>query len=86
MPYDEFVRWCEYRNRQGSLSHGIRVDRAVSRALATYFNAMSKGSKFKPTDFSPYDMESSKVDVDSPDEVFNVLKGLSHGKAGNADR
>jgi hypothetical protein len=58
---------------------GMRVDRAVSRALAAYFNSMSKGTKLKPTDFSPYD-EQKAVNVEDPQEVFNVLKGLAHGK------
>jgi hypothetical protein len=79
MTYDEFLRWCEFRNTQGSLHVGMRIDRAVSRALANYFSAMTRGKRFKPTDFSPYDQQSSKVDIDDPDAVFNVLKGVTNG-------
>lgn len=84
MSYDEFVAWCKYRSLQGGLNIGLRVDRAVSRALAVYFNAMSKGKKLKPHDFSPYDQESP-VDVDDVDQVFNTLKSIAHGKSRHAD-
>lgn len=57
----------------------MRIDRAVSRALAVYFNAMSKGSKLKPMDFSPYD-EKPAIDVNDPEQMFNALKGLANGK------
>jgi len=57
---------------------GMRIDRAVSRALATHFNSISKVTKFKPTDFSPYD-EAQAVNVNDPQQMFTVLKGLSNG-------
>lgn len=85
MSYAEFLAWCEYRNRQGCLHQGMRIDRAVSRLMAAYFNAHSKGKSFKPMEFSPYDASSSRVDVEDPEAMFTVLKGLARGKSRNTD-
>lgn len=78
--YSEFVNWCEYRRRQGGLNVGLRIDRAIARALAAHFNSMSKTQKFKISDFSPFDADQEKVNVDDPQAMFTVLKGLAHGK------
>jgi len=85
MPYSEFVNWCEYRRRQGGLNVGLRIDRAISRALSAHFNSMSKGSKFKPLDFSPYDAEKQGVDVNDPQSMLMALKGATNGKTRHTD-
>lgn len=55
MDADEFLSWCRYRNRFGSFNLGMRIDRAVARALANYFSANSK-QRYSIADFSPFDM------------------------------
>lgn len=86
MSYAEFLNWCEYRNRQGSLHLGMRIDRAVSRAMAMYYNSHSRDKKVKSGDFSPYDAQKNTVDINNPEAVFGVLKGLANGtKSRNAD-
>lgn len=77
MAYSEFVSWCKYRSKYGSLHGGMRIDRAVARAIAYYFSANSKKS-FDPADFSPFD-QVDKEDK-SIDEVFGLLAQASHGK------
>jgi len=84
MTYSEFLAWCEYRAKYGTLHTGMRVDRAVARAITAYFNSISS-KKFKPEDFSPYDQGNSKTNVDDPNAVFEVLKGLSNGVTRNTN-
>lgn len=85
MSYAEFLDWCRYRQQYGSLNIGMRVDRAVARHIAVHLNTKSQGRKFKADEFSPYDNRRSKVDINDPEAVFTVLKGLSNGKTGNTD-
>ena len=80
MSYSEFVAWCEYRNRQGSLHIGMRIDRAVARAMASYFSAMSKTKRYKVDDFSPFDAQNNRLDMSDPAAVFSALKGMTDGK------
>lgn len=83
--YAEFLEWCKFRSMYGSLHIGMRVDRAVSRAMAAHFNTMSKGKKFKPLEFSPFDVAKEKVDVDDPEAMFNALKDIASGQSRNTD-
>jgi hypothetical protein len=53
---------------------GMRIDRAVARALANYFSANSKKS-YSVQDFSPFDAEQDKEG--SIGDVFNLLTGLA---------
>lgn len=85
MSYAEFVNWCQYRHQYGSLHVGMRVDRAIARHIAAYLNSISKSTKFKPDEFSPYDQAASRTNVDDVDQVFNVLKGIANGVPRNTD-
>jgi hypothetical protein len=53
----------------------MRVDRAVGRSTAFFGNFMSRSSKLKAEDFSPYDAEPKQEQ--SIEEVFSVMKGLA---------
>jgi hypothetical protein len=76
--YAEFVDWCRYRAKWGSLNLGMRVDRAVAHAMRLYFNAHSKTANLKHPDLSPFDEAARRgVDVDSPDEMFALLSSLA---------
>lgn len=79
MSYEEFLRWTVYRNQFGSLNLGMRVDRAVARALTVWVNSISKGKKYKLQDFSPYDQAKNTVDLSDAQSVFKALKGVSNG-------
>lgn len=54
MSYSEFLSWCRYRAKYGSFNDGMRIDRAVGRALANFFSANSSKT-YSIVDFSPYD-------------------------------
>lgn len=77
MTYSEFVRWCKFREQYGPLHVGMRVDRAIARHIAAYLNSVSRNQKFKAEEFSPYDQQRQSVDLNDPQAVFAVLKGLS---------
>jgi hypothetical protein len=82
--YDEFIRWCQFREKYGSLHVGMRVDRAIARGLALYVNSLSS-RKVKPQDFSPYDQARSSVDVDDPEAMYALLKGVANGNTRDTD-
>jgi hypothetical protein len=79
MTYSEFLSWCEYRSKYGTLHIGMRIDRAIARHICVYLNSLSRNRRFKPEEFSPYDQHKSSTDVDDPEAVFDLLKGLSNG-------
>lgn len=62
----------------------MRVDRAIARNITAYLNSISS-KKFKPDEFSPYDQHNSATNVDDPNAVFEVLKGLSNGVTRNTN-
>lgn len=65
MPATEYLEWCKYRAKYGSFNVGMRIDRAVGRALANYFSANSRKS-YSIEDFSPYDkaiMDAMSIDA-----------------------
>lgn len=61
LSWGEYLSWCAYRAKYGSLHIGMRVDRAVARALANYMSGNSR-QQFSVVDFSPFDkaIEDSK--------------------------
>jgi len=84
MPYVEFLSWCKYRNRYGSLHPGLRQDRTVAEFMRHYFNMKAGKKQFKFPDFSPYDEqvkteETGTEDLGSVEEVFELLSGLAKG-------
>lgn len=56
----------------------MRIDRAVARGIANYLSSISKNQKFTVQDFSPFDREASKVDIDDPESMLAALTGLSN--------
>ena len=55
MSWEEFLSWCAYRDKYGSLHEGMRLDRAVGRAAAFFGNMMAGKKQLVPEDFSPFD-------------------------------
>jgi len=83
MSYTEFLAWCRYRNKYGSLHLGMRVDRAFARVAAFFGNVFSSKKDLKPEDFSPMDktiMEAKAVEDGSVDQVFSLLKNVARSK------
>jgi len=69
--YPEFLDWCSYRNKRGSLNIGMRVDQSVAIIASMYANSHSKkGVTFKPIDFMPYADEP-------PITLDDAMKGWS---------
>ena len=76
MEYGEYLDWCVFRNKYGSLHTGMRIDRGIARALANYmsFNG-AKG--INAVRFSPYDQAIEDSREPSIDEVFGLLQGMA---------
>lgn len=52
----EFYVWQKFRNKRGSLHVGMRIEEAVARFLAHWFNSKTKvdATKLHPEDFAPH--------------------------------
>lgn len=73
MTWSEYLAWCQFRAKYGPLHVGMRVDRAVARAIANYFSANSK-RRYSVLDFSPFD----KAIEDSKPVEQKIDEALSH--------
>lgn len=87
MTYAEFLSWCHYRARYGSLNVGMKVDRAVARAMALAVRMVSKNSKLVEVDFSPFDLAAKKEQEANKEparieDAFNLLSGLAKREVG----
>lgn len=54
MTYPEFMVWCKFRGRRGSLNPGMRIEAAVARLSAFYGNCRSGKPVFEIEDFAPH--------------------------------
>lgn len=81
----EFVSWCRFRRKFGSLHPGMRTDRAIARAAAYFANAMSSrgAARIDWMDFSPYDAAIEEAREVTNEEVFSFLMGISGAKRGH---
>ncbi|NWA25512.1 hypothetical protein HX866_11455 [Pseudomonas gingeri] len=52
--YPEFMLWCKYRGKRGSLNLGMRVEVASARLAALYANMKAGKPDFRIEDFSPH--------------------------------
>jgi len=78
--YEEYLDWCKFRAKYGSLHFGMRVDRAAARGIAYYLSANSKKS-FQMADFSPYDKALVDEKEGSIDEAFDLFRSVAkHGQ------
>lgn len=57
MSYAEFLRWCQYRAKRGSLNVGRRVEQALAMLMAIYANSHSKNGGFTLYDFAVHEEE-----------------------------
>jgi len=55
LSYREFLKWCRFRAKRGSLHLGMRVDRASALLAAIYRNSHSKEGGYKIHDFAPFE-------------------------------
>lgn len=61
--YPEFLTWCAFRRKRGTLNPGLRIDRAAALLASLYVNAHSKDGKHTLYDFTPYE-EAPPVSLD----------------------
>lgn len=80
LSWSEYLVWLKFRQKYGSLHHGMRVDRAVARAASFFGNAMSKKGGLRPEDFSPYDSAIEEAREVTNGEVFGFLASMAKGR------
>jgi hypothetical protein len=54
LSYPEFMTWCKFRGKRGSLNQGMRVEAAVARLAAFYGNMRAGKKAFSIEDFAPH--------------------------------
>ena len=54
MSYPEFMVWCKFRGRRGSLNQGMRVEAAIARLASFYGNCRAGKKVFEIGDFAPH--------------------------------
>lgn len=54
MSYPEFMVWCKFRGKRGSLNHGMRIETAVARLASFYGNWKAGRKAFSMEDFAPH--------------------------------
>lgn len=52
--YSEFLVWCKFRAKRGSLNQGMRVETAIARLLSFYANFRAGKQTFVMSDFAPH--------------------------------
>ena len=81
LSYSEVRSWILYRNKYGSLHPGMRIDRAIARAMVLLTRLASKNSRMTEVDFSPFDLAAKKereaVEGASIEDVFKLLSSMS---------
>ena len=75
MSHSEWIGWCLFRERFGDLHVGMRIDRAVARAIVSYVRMNSKNNSIKEKDFSPFDQVQKNIDINDIGAVFAALSG-----------
>lgn len=80
LTWPEYLVWLKFRQKYGSLHHGMRVDRAVARAASFFGNAMSKKSVLRQEDFSPYDAAIEESREVTNEEIFGFLTSMAKGR------
>lgn len=61
--YPEFMLWCKFRGKRGSLNQGMRVEAAIARLAAFYGNSKTGKQAFDLYDFSPH-MDRPKLTLE----------------------
>ncbi|ATW62310.1 hypothetical protein Psp6_00057 [Pseudomonas phage Psp6] len=56
MTYPEFIVWCKYRRKRGSLNTGMRVEIAAASQTAVWANSKTKegAQRLHAEDFAPH--------------------------------
>lgn len=72
--YDEYLSWCAYVRKRGTLNIGMRLEMGI--ALLAQVTNNSMGGKAKMTDFLPKREEPQQASIG---DVFAMLKSKSKG-------
>lgn len=54
MTFPEFMLWCKFRGKRGSLNQGMRIESAVARFASFYGNGRAGKKVFSMEDFAPH--------------------------------
>ncbi|MDY7565783.1 hypothetical protein QN400_10480 [Pseudomonas sp. RTC3] len=52
--YPEFMIWCKFRGKRGSLNQGMRIEVAIARFMTLYGNVKTGKKTFAIEDFAPH--------------------------------
>lgn len=75
--YSEYLDWCSYVSKNGSLNPAKRLEKTLALIAATFANALFKKSNGKQFELADFELFGSE-DIDgSPEDVFNLLKGIA---------
>lgn len=67
--YREYLTWCAFRKKRGTLHTGMRLDNGFALLASMYANAHSKHGGFKIRDFAPYNDEP-EIDLNTAMEAW----------------
>lgn len=56
MTYPEFIVWCKFRRKRGSLHLGMRTEESIARFTALYANSKTRegAQRLHAEDFAPH--------------------------------
>ncbi|EPH0529390.1 phage tail assembly protein T [Pseudomonas aeruginosa] len=57
LSYPEFLSWCKFRSKRGSLHLGMRIERGSALLATLYANSHSKDGGYKIYDFMLHEKE-----------------------------
>jgi len=62
LTHTEFIVWCKFRNKRGSLNQGMRIETALAQFQAFYANCHTRkdAAKLFTQDFAPH-MDAREV-------------------------
>jgi hypothetical protein len=63
MTFPEFMVWCKFRGKRGSLNQGMRIEAAVARLASFYGNSRAGKKVFNIEDFAPH-MDEPPLSLD----------------------
>lgn len=76
MTHDEFVGWCSYMRKRGTVDLAARMDAGF--AMLAHVMCAVNGRKTKVSDFMPKRQDEQPASIES---VFGMLKAKSKEKA-----
>lgn len=79
MSYQEYLNWIRYRNKHGTISAGLRVEKTLAYVALKFASAYLKkpgGAKFNLDDFLLFQHKQPDVEA-TPDDVLRLLRSVA---------